>query len=263
MKHYMRLWPDSYCAIVDGSKTVELRLNDEKRRLIQLEDLIEFENTKTKETIVCVVLNKICYSDFKELYQHYTPISLGYKEHEVADYEDMYDYYSKEDIETYGALAIELCKLDQVCPAILVDYGICPTCFDKENWNCLYGNIKDKLIYRDSKIECFFDGNPKAIGHTIISTVNHYKDMIEAPKDLVVYIYGFAHKIMQILKKIYECESVYLCSMCDGPMNHFHIQLIPRYKDEERGSKNFVKKRKNYVLDQKKLDLMKELIKVE
>lgn len=36
------------------------------------------------------------------------------------------------------------------------------------------------------------------------------------------------------VKKIYDAESVYLCTMCDGPMNHFHIQLIPRYSFEQR-----------------------------
>jgi len=32
-------------------------------------------------------------------------------------------------------------------------------------------------------------------------------------------------------------------------MNHFHIQLIPRYSFENRGSKNFVKPRMEYKED--------------
>ena len=39
-------------------------------------------------------------------------------------------------------------------------------------------------------------------------------------------IFVLAKKIMNILKDVYNAESVYLCTMCDGPMNHFHIQLI-------------------------------------
>ena len=54
---------------------------------------------------------------------------------------------------------------------------------------------------------------------------------------------------MNIIKKIYNSESVYLCTMCDGPMNHFHVQLIPRYSFEKRGSKNFVKPRFEYKED--------------
>ena len=48
--------------------------------------------------------------------------------------------------------------------------------------------------------------------------------------------------------------------MCDGPMNHFHIQLIPRYSFEKRGSKNFVKPRFEYKEDKEKLlELRKQL----
>ena len=65
---------------------------------------------------------------------------------------------------------------------------------------------------------------------------------------------------MKILKNIYKCERVYLCTMCDGPMNHYHIQLIPRYKDEERGSQNFVKKRFQYKYDESSFNKIKQMI---
>ena len=65
-------------------------------------------------------------------------------------------------------------------------------------------------------------------------------------------------KIMNILKDVYNAESVYLCTMCDGPMNHFHIQLIPRYSFEKRGSKNFVKPRFEYREDKEKLKKLRE-----
>ena len=48
--------------------------------------------------------------------------------------------------------------------------------------------------------------------------------------------------------------------MCDGPMNHFHIQLIPRYSYERRGSKNFVKKRKEYIEDKEKIAKIRKLL---
>ena len=48
--------------------------------------------------------------------------------------------------------------------------------------------------------------------------------------------------------------------MSDGPMNHYHVQLIPRYSFEERGSKNFVKPRKEYVFDEQKLNKFSYLV---
>lgn len=66
---------------------------------------------------------------------------------------------------------------------------------------------------------------------------------------------------MIALKKVYGAESVYLCTMCDGPINHFHVQLIPRYSYEKRGSGNFVKERKVYVEDMAKINELRNLLK--
>ena len=49
MTHYMNLWDDSFQAIKEGWKTVEMRLNDEKRSIIDVDDIIEFTNTTTQE----------------------------------------------------------------------------------------------------------------------------------------------------------------------------------------------------------------------
>ena len=77
----------------------------------------------------------------------------------------------------------------------------------------------------------------------------------------IAIIIGIAAYLMNVIKEIYSAESVYLCTMCDGPMNHFHIQLIPRYSFEKRGSKNFVKERKEYIEDTEKIKKMRELLK--
>ena len=63
---------------------------------------------------------------------------------------------------------------------------------------------------------------------------------------------------MNVLKEVYGAESVYLCTMCDGPMNHFHVQLIPRYSFEKRGSKNFVKPRFEYKEDVEKIKELRD-----
>lgn len=149
---------------------------------------------------------------------------------------------------------------DVITPAELTDMGICPTCFNKENGNSIYGDNSDKILYEDEKIEVMLVGNPRVQGHTMVASKKHYKDMMEIPDDLCEYVFKFSKKLMNILKQVYGSESVYLCTMCDGPMNHFHIQLIPRYRYEKRGSKNFVKERKEYVLDIDKINQIKDLL---
>lgn len=152
----------------------------------------------------------------------------------------------------------ELLKLS---PAELVDLGICPTCFNRKHNNALYGDDKETLIYKDDEIECFLVSNPRADGHICISTINHYHDLSEAPDSINEKIIHYAKAFMQIIKQVYGCERVYLCTMCDGLNNHYHIQLIPRYCYEQRGSTNFVKPRKQYIYNEQNLNSLKILIR--
>lgn len=151
-----------------------------------------------------------------------------------------------------------LIKSGNIGVADIVDSGICPTCFDKQNNSILYGDNRDRTIFEDDKFECFLVGNPRADGHTAISTKKHFKDMTEIDDETCREIFVLAKRIMNSLKAVYNAESVYLCTMCDGPMNHFHVQLIPRYSFEKRGSKNFVKPRFEYKEDKEKLSELRK-----
>ncbi len=93
-----------------------------------------------------------------------------------------------------------------------------------------------------------------------ISTIAHYHDMSEAPDYINEKIIRFAKRFMQILCDMFGCERVYMCSMCDGPNNHYHIQLIPRYAYEKRGSRNFVKERKAYRFDKERYEAVRKRI---
>ncbi len=142
----------------------------------------------------------------------------------------------------------------------LTDRGICPTCYDREHDHAVFGDNQDKMLYEDELFECFLVGNPRAPGHTIISTKTHYKDMTEASDEIIRPLFVLARQCMIFLKEVYKSESVYLCTMCDGPMNHLHIQLIPRYDHEERGSRNFVKERRPYEPDPGKIARLRALL---
>lgn len=154
-------------------------------------------------------------------------------------------------------------KYAKIDNAILTDQGICPTCYDKKFNNIVFGDNSKNILYEDDLIEAYFVGNPRAVGHTAIASKNHYKDMMEIDENLSNHIFNFARKLMNTLKKELECESVYLCTMCDGLNNHFHLQLIPRYKEEKRGSINFVKERKDYIYDESLINKIKKELEVK
>ena len=104
----MNLWDDSFQAIKEGWKTIEMRLLDEKRAAIKLNDTIEFSNVKTEEKIKCKVMRLYKYHDFYELYKYHDKRSIGYKDSEDANPEDMFMYYSQDMIEKYGVIGIGL-----------------------------------------------------------------------------------------------------------------------------------------------------------
>ncbi|MBE7074796.1 MAG: HIT domain-containing protein [Clostridiales bacterium] len=151
-------------------------------------------------------------------------------------------------------------KLKKLSPGELTDLGICPTCFDRATNKSLYGDDSQLKTYEDDDIECLFVPNPRAKGHMMISTKTHYHDMAEAPDYINEKIVRFAKAYMNIIKQVYGCVRVYLCTMADGPMNHYHVQLIPRYDHEERGSKNFVKPRQKYVYQEESFNQVCKLI---
>ena len=108
MKHNMKLKNGPFKAIESGVKTIEMRLYDEKRRLLNTGDEIEFLNLETGNVINTKVVGLHIYRNFEELYQHFNKEKLGYKKAEVAKPEDMEQYYSREDILKYGVVGIEI-----------------------------------------------------------------------------------------------------------------------------------------------------------
>ncbi len=108
MKHKMNLNNVPFNSIKEGTKTIELRLNDEKRQLLKENDLIEFTNITTLETIIVKIEALYKYSNFDELYKHFDKISMGYDKDDIANPKDMEQYYSKEEQEKYGVVGIKI-----------------------------------------------------------------------------------------------------------------------------------------------------------
>lgn len=111
MKHEMKLNNEPFECIKNGTKTIELRLNDEKRKLLTVGDYIEFANRVTNEKLLVEVIYLFKYNSFEELYKHFNKIEMGYSINEEANPKDMEKYYSKEEQEKYGVLGIKIKKL--------------------------------------------------------------------------------------------------------------------------------------------------------
>ena len=109
--HQMTLDAEPFEKIRDGEKTIELRLNDEKRQKIKVGDKISF-TLKGSETdyLMTKVVSIHKFSSFKDLYDALPLDKCGYSKSEVkcADPNDMRQYYSAEDEAKYGVVGIEI-----------------------------------------------------------------------------------------------------------------------------------------------------------
>lgn len=110
MKHYMKLSPEPFHKIQAGNKTIELRLLDEKRRLVECGDEIEFTNLENKDeklTVSVFAIHK--FKSFDELYQTLPLVKCGYSKEALssASPKDMEKYYSKEEQSRFGVVGIE------------------------------------------------------------------------------------------------------------------------------------------------------------
>lgn len=106
--HEMHLDHEPFELIKNGKKTIELRLNDEKRQLLQVGETLLFTDRKTNEELKTRIVALHHYPTFALLYPHFSKEALGYLPCEDADPKDMEVYYPLEQQQKYGILGIEI-----------------------------------------------------------------------------------------------------------------------------------------------------------
>ena len=111
MMHTMSLHNAPSRMIQSGNKTIELRLNDEKRKKIRVGDMIRFSQAEDPSRALMVqVIGLHVFSSFEELYKELPLLKCGYTEQDIdaASPADMDAYYSKDDQQKYGIVGIEI-----------------------------------------------------------------------------------------------------------------------------------------------------------
>lgn len=112
MLHHMKLQAEPFQKIRRRMKTVELRLNDEKRQGVRVGDQIEFVNLQDKDQKIRVEVRGLHhFPDFVALYRGMDMAACGYAPGEIPRPEDMERYYTREQQAKYGVLGIEIVLL--------------------------------------------------------------------------------------------------------------------------------------------------------
>ncbi|MBR4943094.1 MAG: ASCH domain-containing protein [Clostridia bacterium] len=106
----MRLNDKPFFQIKNGEKRVEVRLFDEKRKLLCVGDFLLFTHRESGEALLTEIVGLHTYPTFSEWAKDekiFPQCGFGKKSGEEA-IQEMYTYYSPSEEALYGVLAIEL-----------------------------------------------------------------------------------------------------------------------------------------------------------
>lgn len=113
-KHELGLQPEYYDLAKEGVKIYEGRLNDDKRKLIEIGDIIVFKkDPERKENFKAKVVNKYIFASFKEMAESLNVKDIGFEGMSPKEIASVYrQFYSEENESKYGVVAIEVEKIN-------------------------------------------------------------------------------------------------------------------------------------------------------
>ena len=109
--------------------------------------------------------------------------------------------------------------------------------------NCIFckianGDIPSKTIYEDENFRVILDLAPAAKGHALILPKNHYANLYELPDETASKVMLLAKKMATQMTEKLQCDGFNLVQnngeVAGQTVFHFHMHLIPRYKDDNQ-----------------------------
>lgn len=109
--------------------------------------------------------------------------------------------------------------------------------------NCIFCKLSNhvfdtNMIYEDDDFAVILDLSPAAKGHALILPKEHYANIYELPEDLTSKAFLLAKKMASHLTEKLKCDGFNIVQnngeTAGQTVFHFHIHLIPRYKDDNQ-----------------------------
>jgi histidine triad (HIT) family protein len=110
-------------------------------------------------------------------------------------------------------------------------------------------DARGRSAQSDDEVFAFLDINPVNYGHTLVIPKEHHPYMAETPSELAAKVFVKCRELMPKIKESMEADYVAV-SVVGLAVPHFHVHLIPRYKDD--GMANFWPTKKYAGEDMKK-----------
>ena len=109
--------------------------------------------------------------------------------------------------------------------------------------NCIFckiaaGEIPSKTLYEDEQFRVILDLGPAAKGHALILPREHYANIYEIPEETAALSMRLAKKMAVLITEKMNCDGFNIVqnngAVAGQTVSHFHMHLIPRYKDDRQ-----------------------------
>ena len=110
--------------------------------------------------------------------------------------------------------------------------------------NCIFcklanGVFPTATIYEDEDFRVILDLGPASKGHALILPKEHYANLYELSDELAAKVLVVAKKVITKMTEVLGCDGYNLVQnngeAAGQTVFHFHLHLIPRYKDDQVG----------------------------
>lgn len=110
--------------------------------------------------------------------------------------------------------------------------------------NCIFcklanGVFPTATIYEDEDFRVILDLGPASKGHALILPKEHYANLYELSDELAAKVLIVAKKVITKMTEVLGCDGYNLVQnngeAAGQTVFHFHLHLIPRYKDDQVG----------------------------
>ena len=101
------------------------------------------------------------------------------------------------------------------------------------------GEIPSATLYEDEDFRVILDLGPASKGHALILPKEHYKDLYHLDDEIAAKALVLGKRMITKLTEVLGCEGYNIVQnngeLAGQTVFHFHMHLIPRYKNDNVG----------------------------
>lgn len=98
------------------------------------------------------------------------------------------------------------------------------------------GEIPTNTIYEDDDFRVILDMGPATKGHALVLPKEHYRNIYELPEDVCAKAFTLAKRMAGVMTEKLGADGFNIVQnneeVAGQTVFHFHIHLIPRYKND-------------------------------